>query len=253
MQSQRLMILGFLLLVMPTGVQAQFYYTVTNGTVTITGYWATSGVVVIPDTITGLPVTAIGDTAFALDDNLTSLTIPNTVTSIGDHAFSDTSLTNVTIPNSVTNIGVGTFGGCPYLAAISVETNNPAYTSVSGVLFNQSQTTMIDYPGGKVGSYSIPNSVTSIGDYACNGCTGLTSLIIPNSVTSIGDYALNGCTGLTSLIIPNSVTSIGDYAFSSCTNLTSITIPNRVTSIGYMVYRGCTNKKEIDEETNKPG
>ena len=109
---------------------------------------------------------------------------------------------------------------------------NSAYSSVDGVLFNKSQTTLIQYPGGKAGSYTIPNSVTSIGFAAFAGCTSLTSVTIPNSVTSIGGYAFSGCTSLTSVTIPNSVTSIGDATFSGCTSLTSVTIPNSVTSIG---------------------
>ena len=88
-------------------------------------------------------------------------------------------------------------------------------------------------------------SVTSIGDYAFSGCSGLTSVTIPNSVTSIGAYAFKGCTGLTSITIPNSVTSIGDCAFEGCTGLTSITIPNSVTSIGYKAFYNCTSLTNI--------
>jgi hypothetical protein len=96
---------GWLLLGMPVAVQAQFNYTVTNGTVTITGYTGTNADVVIPSTIDGLPVTAIGDSAFIYCTSLTSVSIPSSVTSIGDHAFGNCiSLTSVTIPNSVTNI-----------------------------------------------------------------------------------------------------------------------------------------------------
>ena len=91
---------------------------------------------------------------------------------------------------------------------------NSVYSSVDGVLFNKNQTTLIQCPGGKAGSYTIPNSVTSIGDCAFVDCTSLTSVTIPNSVTSIGDEAFSGCTSLTNVTIPNSVTSIGDEAFA---------------------------------------
>ncbi|MCI5681128.1 MAG: leucine-rich repeat protein, partial [Bacteroidales bacterium] len=94
-------------------------------------------------------------------------------------------------------------------------------------------------------SITIPNSVTSIGDWAFRGCTGLISITIPNSVTSIGLEAFGGCTGLTSITIPNSVTSIGSNAFEGCTGLTSITIPNSVTSIGFRAFKGCTGLTSI--------
>ena len=93
--------------------------------------------------------------------------------------------------------------------------------------------------------YTIPNSVTSIGNYAFNGCCGLTSLTIPNSVTSIGSYAFYGCSGLTSLTIPNSVTSIGNYAFNGCSGLTSLTIPSTVDTIGTIAFGNCAALKSI--------
>ena len=89
-----------------------------------------------------------------------------------------------------------------------------------GSVFNKARTIAYPIPGGKAGIYTIPNSVTSIGDGAFSGCTSLTSVTIPNSVTSIGHWAFYGCTGLTSVTIPNSVTNIGDWAFIGCTSLT---------------------------------
>ncbi len=139
-------------------------------------------------------VTNIGDGAFANCNSLTGVTIPNSVTSIGNGAFAGCiGLTSVTIPGSVTSIGERAFDVCTSLTAITVDTNNPAYTSLNGVLFNKSQTTLVQYPGGLVGSYTIPGSVTSIGDYAFFEDffyeDNLTSVTIPGSVTSIGAYA----------------------------------------------------------------
>ena len=168
-------------------------------------------------------VTSIGDGAFSGCKSLTSVTISNSVTSIGYSAFSGcTGLTSVAIPNNVTSIGDGAFSGCTGLTSINVASDNSNYCSVDGVLFNKDKTTLIQYPGGKQGAYTIPNSVTSIGHYAFFGCSGLISLTIPNSVTSIGWWAFSYCSGLTSVTIPNSVTSIGSYAFQDCTGLTSI-------------------------------
>src|SRR5213079_3345119 len=159
----------------------------------------------------------------------------NSVTSIGDFAFRGCSgLTSVTIPDSVTSIRGRAFVDCWNLSAISVETNNPAYSSVGGVWFNKSQTTLIEYPGGKVGSYSIPNSVTSIVDYAFAGCISLTSVTIPDNLTSIGASAFDGCISLTSVTIPNSVASIGESAFEGCTSLTSVYFQGNAPSLGWL-------------------
>ena len=165
---------------------------------------------------------------------LTSITIPDSVTSIGDDAFRGcTRLTNITIPDSVTSIGDDAFRGCTGLTSITIP---DSVTSIGSYAFRGCT---------RLTSITIPNSVTSIGNYAFSGCTGLTSITIPNSVTSIGNYAFDGCTGLTSITIPNSVTSIGSYAFSGCTGLTSITIPDSVTTISYGAFYGCTGLTSI--------
>ena len=177
----------------------------------------------------------------------TSYTIPNSVTRIGYGAFRGcTGLTSITIPNSVTSIASWAFDGCTGLTSINVASGNNYYSDNNGVLFNKKKTELIRYPEGKSQtSYTIPDSVTSIGNWAFDGCTGLTSITIPNSVTSIGAHAFDGCTGLTSITIPNSVTSIGYMAFYSCTGLTSIAIPNSVTSIGNWAFFECTGLTSI--------
>ena len=153
-------------------------------------YYEYSGNVVIPEEVNYMnrirKVTSIGESAF-WHCSITSVTIPNSVTSIGRYAFEWCSrLTSVTIGNSVTSIGNDAFLKCKGLTSVT-----------------------------------IPNSVTSIGDYAFRECSGLTSVTIPNSVTSIGESAFRECSGLTSVTIPNSVTSIGDYAFD-CKNLATV-------------------------------
>jgi hypothetical protein len=134
-----------------------------------------------------------------------------------------------------------------------VDALNSVYSSVAGVLFDKSHTTLIQCPGGKAGSYTVPNSVTSIGNGAFSFCYSLTSVTIPNSVTNIGNNAFVNCTSLASVTIPNSVTSIGNVTFSFCTNLTSVTIPNSVTNIGNNAFAICTSLKAVCFQGNAPG
>ncbi len=191
-------------------------------------------------------VTSIGDSAFCNCTSLTSVTIPNSVTSIGERAFSYcTSLTSVTIPNSVTSIGGGAFALSTSRTGICVTEGYSHYANdASGVLFNKDKTTLVQCPGA-FAAYTIPNSVTSIGEFAFDGCASLTSVTIPDSVTRIGDWAFSNCTSLTSVTIPDSVTSICDSAFNYCSSLTSVTIPDSVTIIGESAFRYCTSLTSV--------
>ena len=187
-------------------------------------YYIVSGIgtctdtdIVIPDTYNGLPVTTIGYDAF----------------------FNCDSLTSVTIPDSVTTIGSGAFQYCLSLTAIEVSSENANYSSDNnGILYNKDKTTLIQAPGAIQGTFTIPDSVTTIGDSAFAHCYNLTSVTIPGSVTTIGDDAFQTCSSLTSVTIPDSVTTIGDSAFA-CTSLTSVTIPDSVTTIGDNTFLYC--------------
>ena len=188
-------------------------------------------------------VTSIGYGTFSYCEGLKSITIPNSVTSIDNGAFSNCKgLTSITIPNSVTSIE-SAFQDCTSLTSIKVESGNPKYDSRNecNAIIETSSNTLI--AGCK--TTIIPNSVTSIGEEAFWGCSGLITITIPNSVTSIGNDAFVGCSGLTSMNIPSSVTSIGFQAFDYCIGLTSVTIPNSVTFIDNSAFRGCKGLTSI--------
>lgn len=173
-------------------------------------------------------VTKIERGAFRDCDSLTSVSIPNGVKSIDGEAFSYCdSLTSVTIPSSVTDMGENPFGGCPKLTTISVSSQNKSFRSVNGVLFNYDKTVVLAYPSGKQEStYTIPNTVTSIGENSFVECYNLTSITIPNTVKSIGNNAFESCP-LTSVTIPSSVTKIGDNPFDDCWLLTTIQVSSQ--------------------------
>ena len=202
----------------------------------------------IPSSLKSVTVTGgnILRGAFYNCTGLTSVTIGNSVTSIGEWAFSGCSgLTSITIPDSVTSIGDRAFESCELTSIIVVE-GNSKYHSVGNCLIETATKTLI--LGCKTSAIPTDGSVTSIGYEAFRGCTGLTSITIPDSMTSIGIAAFYYCSDLTSITIPDSVTSIGDWAFTSCSGLTSVTIPDSVTSIGNSAFYDCYSLDTINFE-----
>ena len=187
------------------------------------------------------------------DCDFTKVIIKEGVTSIGTYAFrSCDNLNYITIPYSVTSIGDinnGALFGCQNLMFINVDINNKYYATEDDVLFNKNKTLLIQYPTGKTEEeYVIPDSVTSIGTDAFHFCKSLTSITIPDSVTSIGSFAFSFCNNLTSITIPDSVASIGREAFYYCGNLTSVTASGEINKIGYNTFTGTPWLREKRKE-----
>jgi hypothetical protein len=244
------------LLVLPAVVQAQFTFTTNNGAITFTQYTGPGGDVTIPDTVNGLPVTTVGQAAFYQVSSLTSVTFGTNVNTIANNAiFQCPSLSSVTIPASVTNIGSGPMLDCKSLTAISVSPSNSHYTNVNQVLFNTPQTSLIEFPGGVGGSYTLPVTVTNIGqafignslttisvNAANTYFTNLAGVLTDKSKTFLYSYP-GGAPGGYS--VPSNVTTIVSAAFEYSTGVTNVTIGTNVTSIGYVAFYDCPNLTAI--------
>lgn len=201
--------------------------------------------VILGSIVWGSGVHAIRPSAFQYCTSLASVAIPDSVTSIGNGAFRFCSnMTNVTIGSGVTNIGLEVFISAS-LAEITVDASNPAFRSTNGVLFSKNIADLIQCPGGKVGSYSVPANVTNVGISAFYGCSGLTNIVIPDSVVGIGAKAFSGCNNLIDISVPDAVTEIRMNTFSNCTSLASATIGSSVTNIEAHAFINCLSLKNI--------
>ena len=231
--------LAVLLWTLPAVLQAGYNYTIDGGQIIITGYAGPGGVLTLPSAIDGLPVTSIGNSAFS-GASLTCVTIPDSVTNIGDHAFGAcSSLGSVMIGNHVTSIGGSAFTACHSLASVTIP---DSVTCIGNNAFEHCLS---------LTAVTIGNHVTSIGQSAFGGCLSLASVTIPDSVTTIGDDAFEGCWGLSSITLGHRVTTIAQRAFSG-TSLASITIPDSVTSIGDSAFADCAGLTGVYFQGNPP-
>ena len=221
-----------------------------------------SGEIVLPSSINGVPVTHIGKNAFRGCTELTSVIIPEGITTIGHAVFMEcTNLKSVTIPKTVKALGTYMFANCTALTDVTL---SKGVTTIGGSAFRGCTA---------LTGITIPTSVTTISTSAFRGCRGLTSIVIPNTVKSLGhaafygcayltnvtigsgietlpNYAFNNCRNLKKVIIRNGVKTIGDYAFRDCIQLTSIILPDSVTTIGNSAFRGCKRLENLTVSAN---
>ena len=173
---------------------------------------------------------------------------------IGESAFSGClALTNIILSGSQTTIAEGAFAECFSLTNCTVAIQNPAYSSVNGVVFNKNQATLIVYPAGLAGSYVIPGSVTSIDEGAFAYCTHLWNVSFPDGITNIGSEAFYNCSSLTNAPFPSNLINIGPTAFFHCAKLQGISIGDSVTNIGSFAFANFSSLTNLTFLGNAPG
>ena len=246
---------------------APFEVAVENDAVTITGYTGSDRKIVIPQTLLGLPVTAIGDEAFRGADiqyidlgavhtigayafaecaNLVNVVLPDTVTRVGAYAFTDcTNLRRVDIGAGIAALDTGVFSGCGNLSAVQVSENNASLSAHDGVLLSRDGSRLLLYPAGKTETaYSIPDGVAVIGEGAFAGQSALANLTVPDSVTTVEDGAFRGCIALRSFEAA-AVTDIGSSAFFGCVNLKTVNAGEQLSALGELAFGGCTSLQRV--------
>ena len=234
------------------GTSGMYEYTLkSDGTAEITRVDTKCSDTVIPAELDGHKVTSIGPSAFFYCSKLTNVTIPDGVTSIDYIAFCGCSgLKSITIPDSVTSIAEGVFSCCKNLTSIQISPNHPIYVFNNDMLIDKNTMTLLQYTG-KGGDYEVFWGIKAIGDGAFEE-KNLKSVKIPNSVTSIGNFAFRSIRGLKTVTIPDTVTYIGSQAFFGDSQLQSITLPVALKEIGYGPFGWCTGLKSIELSTENP-
>ena len=249
MKKTIFILLSLFLLAAPTALQAQFgVSTNADGTLTITNYTGPGGDVTIPTTINGQTVTGLGSNVMVFNTNVTSVTIPGSITNIAGNTFyMCQGLTNAVLGNGIQNIPEMMFVACRNLASVTIP---DSVTNIGSTAFWISGLTSVTIPVGVVSisgafigcadltNVILPPGLVDIGD-AFNGCSRLSAIAIPSSVSNIGSYTFYQCTNLGSIVLTNGCAVIGDYAFESCSSLTNLSFPASLVSIGDYSFYGC--------------
>lgn len=206
-------------------------------TLTTIGPSAFSSCYALTSVTNGPGVLSLGDSAFSECLQLSKVFLNAALTNIGRQAFFRCpALTSISISNSVSAIGERAFASCAKLGSINVDPSNPSFSSVNGVLFDKTQTTLLQFPAAKILAYTVPNSVSHIGDSAFYGCASLLGVTLPDTLSDIGKSAFELCSKLPNINLPDGLLQIPDRAFYRCASLTNIVIPNSVTNIGNSAF-----------------
>ena len=228
--------------------EGYLYYTVADGEATIVGGKDfPEGELVIPGSIGGYPVTAIGKRAFSWNRNIVNVKISEGVKTIGDGAFEESSVETIVLPASLTDVGEQPFKWCSKLESIIVHEDNEVYSSdANGVLFNKDKTVLVRYPqGNERTSYSIPDTVKTVHNRAFLDSYYLVGVTLPDSITAIEEFAFYSCDNLEAVVIPDGVTTIERNTFMLCSKLVSVTIPSGVTKIEDLAFDACYNLRDV--------
>jgi hypothetical protein len=208
--------------------------------------------VTLPDTLT-----TIGDYAFYGWTSLAALDLPDNLTSIGQSVFEGSSIVSIDLPDAITTIGDYAFKNCASLDSIDLPDNLTAIGqyafegcgSLTAIALPDSLTTIPGYAFyncASLAAITLPDNLTTIGQNAFNGCISLEAITLPDAITTIGNAAFGGCSSLVSIDLPDSLTTIGEFAFSGCTSLVSIDLPDSCTTIGRDAFSYCSSLLIVD-------
>lgn len=191
-------------------------------------------------------VTTIGDYSFISNEKISIVSLPNSVTTIGNSAFYSSSLVTINLPANLTSIGQMAFLACYDLVAITVDSANPVFKSVNGALFDKQMTTILQYPlGASATSYTLPEGVTHVGEFAISGAMNLQKLVLPEGVTSIAKAGIYRCYNLTELSLPSTLRSLGDFSLSALYDIIEISLPDNITELPYQLFTSCTSMRHV--------
>lgn len=230
---------------------ADFTTSLWNGGIAISAYAGPGGIVRIPATIDGLPVTTILGLGLAGRPDVTGVVLPAGVTAIYPASFAGSGITSIVIPAGVTFMDQA-FIGADRLQSIEVDAANPAFTSVGGVLFSRDGTVLCEYPAGRAGGYDVPVGVEFMRPYAFANRNRLTAVTLPATLRFVPEYGFAFCSALRSVRLAAGVGGIAQFAFRSCRSLTTVSLPASTESIGFGAFYKCPKLRAIDGPATAP-